>query len=52
MADILDVAEEVLWASAVPSSLRKETMDRLQKGTLSDSRRALLFRYKRAFEAV
>jgi hypothetical protein len=52
LADILDVAEEVLRASAVPSSLRKETMDQLQKGTLSDSRRALLFRYKRAFEAV
>jgi len=44
-------AEDVL-ASAVPASFRDETLARLAKSQLSESRQQLIFNYKRAFEAM
>jgi hypothetical protein len=49
---VLATAEEVLMASAVPTSLRNETLARLAKTQLSESRKQLIFNYKLAFEAL
>ena len=39
-------------ASAVPASFRDETLARLAKSRLSESRQQLIFNYKLAFEAM
>lgn len=49
---VLATAEDVLRASAVPASFRDETLARLAKSQLSESRQQLIFNYKRAFEAM
>jgi hypothetical protein len=49
---VLATAEDVLMASAVPASLRDETLARLAKSQLSESRLQLIFNYKLAFEAT
>lgn len=49
---VLATAEDVLLASAVPASFRNETLARLAKGQLSESRLQLIFNYKLAFEAM
>ena len=49
---VLATAEDVLRASAVPASLRDETLAQLAKSQLSESRQQLIFNYKRAFEAM
>ena len=46
---VLATAEEVLNAS-VPASLRDETLARLARSQLSESRQQLIFNYKLAFE--
>jgi hypothetical protein len=48
----LATAEDVLIASAVPASFRDETLARLAKSQLSESRQQLIFNYKLAFEAM
>jgi hypothetical protein len=48
----LETAEDVLMASAVPATLRDETLARLAKSQLSESRQHLIFNYKLAFEAM
>lgn len=49
---VLATAEDVLMASAVPASFRDETLARLAKSQLSESRQQLIFNYKLAFEAI
>jgi len=49
---VLATAEDVLIASAVPASFRDETLARLAKSQLSESRQQLIFNYKLAFEAM
>jgi hypothetical protein len=49
---VLATAEAVLMASAVPASLRDETLAQLANSQLSESRQQLIFNYKRTFEAV
>jgi hypothetical protein len=49
---VLATAEDVLRASDVPTSFRDETLTRLAKSQLSESRQKLIFNYKRAFEAM
>jgi hypothetical protein len=49
---VLATAEDVLMASAVPASFRDETLARLAKSQLSESRQRLIFNYKLAFEAM
>src|SRR5262245_3324627 len=49
---VLATAEDVLIASAVPASFRDETLARLAKSQLSESRQQLIFNYKLAFEAI
>jgi hypothetical protein len=46
---VLATADEVLSAS-VPASLRDETLARLARSQLSESRQQLIFNYKLAFE--
>jgi hypothetical protein len=52
LADILTTAEDVLMASGVPADFRDESMARLAKSQLSESRQQLIFNYKLAFEAT
>jgi hypothetical protein len=47
---ILATAEDVLNASAVPANFRNETLARLAKSQLSESRQQLIFNYKLIFE--
>ena len=47
---VLATAEDVLMASAVPASFRDETLARLAKSQLSETRQQLIFNYKLAFE--
>ena len=47
---LLEEAAAVLAASAVPDEVREEAMARLQRSTLSPSRKKLAFAYKTAFE--
>jgi len=49
---VLATAEDVLMASAAPASFRDETLARLAKRQLSESRQQLIFNYKLAFEAM
>lgn len=49
---VLATAEDVLRASDVPASFRDETLARLAKSQLSESRQQLIFNYKHAFEAM
>lgn len=49
---VLASAEDVLMASAVPAVFRDETLARLAKSQLSESRQQLIFNYKLAFEAM
>ena len=49
---VLATAEDVLRASAVPTSFRDRTLARLAKSKLSASRQQLIFNYKLAFEAM
>jgi hypothetical protein len=49
---VLATAEAVLLASAVPASFRDETLARLAKSQLSETRQQLIFNYKLAFEAM
>jgi hypothetical protein len=49
---VLATAEDVLMVSAVPASFRNETLARLAKNELSESRQQLIFNYKLAFEAM
>jgi hypothetical protein len=49
---VIATAEDVLMASAVPASFRDETLARLAKSQLSESRQQLIFNYKLAFEAM
>jgi hypothetical protein len=49
---VLATAEDVLMASAVPASFRDETLARLARSQLSESRQQLIFNYKVAFEAM
>lgn len=49
---VLATAEDILMASDVPASLREETLARLAKSQLSESRQQLIFNYKLAFEAM
>jgi hypothetical protein len=49
---VLATAEDVLMASAVPARFRDETLARLAKSQLSESRQQLIFNYKLAFEAM
>ena len=46
------VADEVLHASGIPSCFRSETLKRLMKSQLTESRMMLIFNYKRRFEAT
>lgn len=48
---LIATAEDVLRASAVPASFRDETLARLAKSRLSESRQQLIFNYKFSFEA-
>ena len=49
---VLATAADVLMASAVPASFRDQTLARLAKSQLSESRQQLIFNYKLAFEAM
>jgi hypothetical protein len=49
---VLATAEDVLMASVVPASFRDETLARLSKSQLTESRQQLIFNYKLAFEAM
>jgi hypothetical protein len=49
---VLATAEDVLMASVVPASFRDETLARLAKCKLTESRQQLIFNYKLAFEAM
>ena len=51
LQQVLVTADEVLNAS-VPASIRDETMVRLARRQLSDSRQRLIFNYKLAFESA
>ena len=52
LARVLATAEDVLMASAVSASFLGETLARLAKSQLSESRQQLIFNYKLAFEAM
>ena len=52
LARVLATAEDVLMGSAAPASFRNETLARLAKSQLSESRQQLIFNYKLAFEAM
>jgi len=47
--DIVNVAAEILHENSIPAALSTETMDRLKRATLSESRRKLAFVYSTAF---
>jgi len=49
---VLATAEDVLIAAAVPASFQDETLARLAKSQLSETRQQLIFNYKLAFEAM
>ena len=49
MKDILEVASDLLREKFVPDALSGETLARLRKATLSDSRKKLAFIYSTAF---
>lgn len=52
LQDILDVADEVMREHSVPSSLAVEALKRVEKTTLSVSRKKLAFGYAVAFAAI
>lgn len=52
LTHVLATAEDVLIASDVPVSLQDETLARLAKSELSESRQQLIFNYKLTFEAM
>lgn len=52
LADVLGNAERVLVDAGVSPEDRKDTLSRLSKAKLSESRRQLIFNYKTAFEAM
>lgn len=49
---VLATAKDVLMASAVPARFCDETLARLEKSQLSESRQQLIFNYKLVFEAM
>jgi hypothetical protein len=49
---VLETAETLLIASAVPAGFRDETLARMGKRQLSETRQQLIFNYKLAFEAM
>ncbi len=51
MQDIVDAAVEVMRENAVPAPMADETIARLRKATLSESRKKLAFVYSTAFTA-
>jgi hypothetical protein len=52
MQDIVDVADEVLRENSVPDALSAETIARLGKAQLSESRKKLAFIYSRVFARI
>jgi hypothetical protein len=50
--DVIASAEDVLRGAGVPVEIRDETLARLTKSQLSESRRQLIFNYKTAFESL
>lgn len=50
--EILITVQDVLLKSTLSTSLRSETLNRIAKSTLSESRMKLIFIYKCAFEAT
>lgn len=51
MEDLLELAATVLRSSGIPHRFREETLARLRRSELSESRKKLLFNYRLAFEA-
>jgi hypothetical protein len=52
LAEVIANAEEVLRQAGVPAEMRDETLTRLTKSQLSESRRRLIFNYKAEFELL
>jgi len=52
MQDVLEIAREVLDESKVPQEIREESLARLARNELTESRRKLVYRYKLDFEAI
>jgi hypothetical protein len=52
IGSVVSTARDVLMASSAPASFRDETLARLAKSQLSESRQQLIFNYKLAFEAA
>jgi hypothetical protein len=52
LSDITETAGAVLREADVPDGLREQTLARLRKGRLSESRLHLIFSYKAAFESI
>jgi hypothetical protein len=50
--DLIANAKDVLLGTGVPDEIRDETLARLTKSQLSESRRQLIFNYKTAFELL
>lgn len=50
--DLMADAKDVLLGAGVPVEIRDETLARLAKSQLSESRRQLIFNYKTAFELL
>ena len=48
LQDVVDNAEHYMLACGIPTTIRAETLARLSAGTLTDSRRKLMFVYKTA----
>jgi hypothetical protein len=52
LADLVATAEDVLLEAGVPTEIRDETLTRLTKSQLSESRRQLIFHYKTVFQSL
>lgn len=52
MQDIIEAASAVMRENSVPTALSEETLIRLRKGTLTESRKKLAFIYVTAFAAL
>ncbi len=52
LRDVLSNADAVMVAADIPAKIRDETLSRLSRSPLSDSRRQLMFIYKTDFERI
>ena len=50
LSDVQKIANSVLHQHAIPESLKAETLQRLSRAKMTDSRLALLFHYKTKFQ--